>query len=51
VNEVVTDLGYFKIGDDGLKLVEIAPDVTVDEIRERTGCDFAVADPLPVMDV
>ena len=51
VHEVVTDLGYFKIEDDGLKLVEIAPDVTLDEVRERTGCDFTVADPLPVMDV
>jgi 3-oxoacid CoA-transferase B subunit len=51
VHEVVTDLGYFKVTDGGLHLAEIAPDVTVDEVRERTGCSFSVADPLPVMDV
>lgn len=47
VHEIVTDLGYFKVTPSGLKLCEIAPGVTVDEIRERTGCAFEVADPLP----
>jgi len=51
VHEIVTDLGYFKIEDGGLKLVEIAKDVTVDEIRQKTGCEFTVADPLPVIDL
>jgi 3-oxoacid CoA-transferase B subunit len=50
VHEIATDLGYFKIEPDGLKLLEIAPDVSVDEIREKTACAFAVADPLPVID-
>jgi 3-oxoacid CoA-transferase B subunit len=50
VHEIVTDLGYFKIVDGGLELVEIAKDVTIDEIRQKTGCDFTVADPLPVLD-
>ena len=51
VHEIVTDLGYFKVGDDGLTLVEIAPGVTVDEIKEKTACEFQVADPLPTIDV
>ena len=51
VHEVVTDLGYFHTGPEGLKLVEIAPGVTVDEIREKTGCEFTVADPLPTIDL
>jgi 3-oxoacid CoA-transferase B subunit len=50
VHEVVTDLGYFSIGPVGLHLREIAPGVTLDEVRARTGCSFTVADPLPVID-
>ncbi len=49
VNEIITDLGYFHVGDAGLRLMEIAEGVTVDEIREKTGCDFSVADPLPTI--
>ena len=50
VHEIVTDLGYFKVTPDGLLMTEIAPGVSVDEVRERTGCTFTVADPLPVME-
>ncbi|MEM6993937.1 MAG: CoA transferase subunit B [Myxococcota bacterium] len=47
VHEIATDLGYFMIQDDGLRLVQIAPGVTVDEIKAKTGCPVLVADPLP----
>jgi 3-oxoacid CoA-transferase B subunit len=50
VHELVTDLGYFSVGEGGCKLLEIAPGVTVDEIREKTECEFEVADPLPTME-
>jgi len=33
VDEIITDLGYFHTGDEGLELKEIAEGVTVDEIR------------------
>ena len=49
VNEIATDLGYFHVGESGLRLMEIAEGVTVDEIRQKTGCDFDVADPLPTI--
>ena len=49
VNEIITDLGYFHVGDAGLRLMETAEGVTVEEIREKTGCDFSVADPLPTV--
>ncbi len=49
VHEVVTDLGYFKITPEGLRLVEIAPDTTVAEIREKTGCKVLVDGDPPVI--
>jgi 3-oxoacid CoA-transferase subunit B len=42
VNLVITDLGVFDIGADGLVLVDLAPGVTVDEIRAKTEAGFAV---------
>ncbi|MEM9456036.1 MAG: CoA transferase subunit B [Myxococcota bacterium] len=49
VHEIVTDLGYFVVTAEGLRLTEIAEGITVDEIRAKTGCPFAVADPLPTL--
>ena len=49
VHEVVTDLGYFKITPEGLRLVEIAPGTTVAEIREKTGCEVLVDGEPPVI--
>lgn len=37
VDLIVTDLGVIKVTDDGLKVIELAPDVTFDEIQEKTG--------------
>ena len=51
VHEIVTDLGYFVVTKKGLWLKEIAPGVTVDEIRAKTGCAFEVTDPLPTIEV
>jgi len=46
VDMVVTDLGVFTIEKkipNGMKLVELAPGVTADDIRAKTEADFAVA--------
>jgi len=48
VDMLITDLGVFTF-EGGLKLVEIADGVTVEEIREKTACPFAVADDLRPM--
>ncbi len=37
VSRVITDLGVLDVAGDGFELVELAPEVTVDEISERTG--------------
>jgi 3-oxoacid CoA-transferase subunit B len=42
VNLVVSDLGVFDVGRPGLTLVDLAPDVTVEEIRAKTEADFTV---------
>jgi len=46
VDMVVTDLGVFEIDEQGMTLIELAPDVTVDEVKERTEAGFRVADNL-----
>jgi 3-oxoacid CoA-transferase subunit B len=46
VDLVITDLGVFEVGDDGLRLVDIAPEVTVEEIRSKTKAGFAVSSEL-----
>ncbi len=43
VNMVITDLGVFEVGEGGLRLTDIAPDVTVEEIRSKTEAGFSVA--------
>jgi 3-oxoacid CoA-transferase subunit B len=42
VNRVVTDLGVFDITRDGLVLAELAPGVTVDEVRAQTEAPLAL---------
>ncbi len=43
VDRIITDRCVFDVTDEGLRLIELAAGETVDSIRERTGCDFAVA--------
>jgi len=42
VQRIITDLGVLDVTDSGLVLRELAPGVTVDEIRTKTGADFTV---------
>lgn len=52
VHELITDLGYFRLGERGCELIEIAPGVSVEEVRAKTECDVAVPKgELPVIDV
>ncbi|MFM2321246.1 MAG: hypothetical protein RL612_393 [Actinomycetota bacterium] len=40
VDRIVTDLAIFDVDDHGLTLVKMAPDVTIEELREKTGAAF-----------
>ena len=42
VDMVITDLGVFAIDQGGMTLIEVAPGVTVDEIKSKTEASFKV---------
>jgi 3-oxoacid CoA-transferase len=54
VDRIITDMCVFDVdkkGFGGLTLVEIAPGLTVEDVRAATGCDFkTVLEPVPLMD-
>ena len=41
VNRIITNLAVFDVTPAGLKLVETAPDVSLDDLRRQTGVSFA----------
>jgi len=43
VNLIITDLGVLEVTDNGLKLLELAPGVTVDEIQAKTQAKLDVS--------
>ena len=43
VNRIITDLGVFDVGTQGLQAVELAPGVTPDEVRLKSGCAVGFA--------
>jgi 3-oxoacid CoA-transferase subunit B len=52
IDLVITELGVFEVGskghDGGLRLIDLAPGVTLDEIRSKTEAPFSVAPELHV---
>lgn len=49
VKLIVTEFAVFSIEKGQMKLLEIAPEVTLEDIKAMTDADFTVADPLITM--
>jgi 3-oxoacid CoA-transferase subunit B len=43
VDTIITEFAVFTVGDKGLLLTEKAADITMDQLKGMTGCDFAVS--------
>lgn len=50
-SKIVTEIGVFAIADDKLYLQEIAPESSLEDIRQYTGANFEVASELKMMSV
>jgi 3-oxoacid CoA-transferase B subunit len=49
VNLVVTNYGLFAITPQGMTMKEIAPGISLDEVKATTGCDLIVPADLPTV--
>jgi 3-oxoacid CoA-transferase subunit B len=43
VDQIITDLGVIEVTEDGLKVTELAPGVSVEEIKAKTGAPLDVS--------
>ena len=50
ITRVCTDLGFYEIKDGAFHLIEIAPDVTVEEVKAKTLGKLVISDNLKVME-
>ena len=51
VTDIITEMGVFKISDKGLVMTEIAPGVTVEDVKEATDAEVIVSKDLKVIKV
>ena len=47
VQRIITDLAVLDITPEGVRLVELAPDVTLDEVRAKTATTILIDTPVP----
>lgn len=46
VDLIITDLAVFAVEEDGLQLIELAPGISLDEVRQKTDAPFRIAESL-----
>lgn len=51
VNLIVTELAVMEVTPAGLKVLEIAPGITTDELRAATDADLIIEEPVKIMEV
>lgn len=51
VKKVVTELGVFNINENGFEMIEIAPGVTVDEVKAKTHGRLVINDQLKTIEI
>lgn len=51
VERIITDLAVIDVTDDGLILRELAPSITVEEVKQATGCALEVASDVRTMTI
>ena len=51
VKKVVTELGVFNINENGFEMIEIAPGVTVDEVKAKTQGRLVISDQLKTIEI
>jgi 3-oxoacid CoA-transferase subunit B len=51
VKKVVTELGVFNINENGFEMIEIAPGVTVDEVKAKTHGRLVISDQLKTIEL
>lgn len=51
VKKIVTELGVFDITPEGFLLIELAPGVTIEEVKAKTAGRLVVPTQVPVMDI
>jgi 3-oxoacid CoA-transferase B subunit len=51
VKKVVTELGVFNINENGFELIEIAPGVTVDEVKSKTEGRLSISPEIKTIEV
>ena len=51
VTDIITEMGVFEICDKGLLMTEIAPDITVEDVKKATDADVIVSENLKTVEV
>ena len=51
VERIITDIAVLDVSGDSFTLVELAPGVTVEEVREKTGAEVIVPEDVPTIEV